>query len=243
MMRQVSALLLVLALSCAVMDQSYIQVVDRDGSSTIQKTMDISLYTGQLPAVSLQRMADYCAGTTKISCSVDVDSGKVAIIEKFQPGGYYSFESAYGIPFTTRTLVVGSIPNDRFGQSLAAILAGANITTGQETGAADALDLRDKTNPESAMYLEKFRANLTYSIVMPSDISGADAGNYTAATDGSTATFDLVQVLERSSAMTVASREINSPAIVVIAGVIVVAGLALAFFTSKPRHAAKRRKK
>jgi hypothetical protein len=239
MMRHICAILLILALASATIDQRYLQTFSADGSSTIEKYMEVSIFASQLPDASLERMSQFCAASSKINCSVDIKNKTIVVSERFGTGGYYSSETDYGLPFITQTVSIERIPNDRFGSTLEIILSSADIT-GAESGTVSALNLRDKSNQETAMYLKKFKANLSYTVVMPAAVFSASAGNYSAQIDGQYARFDLLKVLDQSQPMRIASREINSAAIVAIIGLIVLAALALTFFGSKrgakPKH-------
>lgn len=244
MMRQILALLVLAAFSFAAMDQNYTQVVNPDGSSTIQKTMEITMFANQLPASSLKLMAAYCASNADFQCSVDVAGKTLTIAEDFQQGEYYTSSSDFGIPFITYSIQVQKIPNDIFGDDLEKMLLAANISSmgGQPV---DALDLSDQANnPQSAAFLRKLNTSMTYTITMPAGVYSATSGNYTAKMEGQTAAFDLVEVLNQSEPMTIVARQVNSAAIVAIIGVIVLAALAISFFSGKPsKGKAKARRK
>jgi len=236
-LRQIIALSIFLALSSATMDQTFVQDVRKDGTSTIEKTMDISIFANQLPGSSLQMMADFCSKTTKASCSVDTASKIITIKEAFAPGSYYSVDSEFGLPYTTETLTIERIPNDRFGQTLNMILAAANIS---DSGGVPALNLRSDNN-QSAMVLRKLKANLTYTVKMPSAVAEAKAGSYSASIDGNNARFDLIEVLSQSQPMVVVTKETNVVAVVVIIMVIVLAALAYSFFATRPSKTRKKK--
>jgi hypothetical protein len=102
-------------------------------------------------------------------------------------------------------------------------------------------DLGDEeANSEVVAALRLIQANITYTVVMPVAVSEAGAGNASGSIDGSSASFDLVEVLDASKPITVKSRELNLGYLVAIAGVVVLVALALSFFGMKP---AKRRKR
>jgi hypothetical protein len=238
-LKPMMALLIVLALSFSTMDRMYVQDIRPDGSSTIQKTMDLSIFANKLSASSFQAMADFCARSSQVSCSVDAASKTVTIKESLASGSYYSVNSEYGFPFITQTLTIDRIPNDMFGASLNTILAAANITAPDQS-AVQALNLHDDNNA-SASVLKAIGANYTYIVTMPSSVSEARSGGYNAAIDGDSATFDLVQVLSQSQPMVLVSGQINSFVVVIIIGIIVLGALAYSFFGSKPSKTRKKK--
>lgn len=241
------AILILLILSMVVnaaFDQTYVQQTNRNGGSSIEKTMDIAIFASQLSDEAFVKMDNYCKTTTEMVCSIDVNNKIVRITESFSSGAYYSFTGDYGLPDTTYTLVISKIPVDKFTQKFEKIL----VATGEGTPSGDsgnAIDLRDKTkNAESATLLKTFLAKLTYVVEMPADIEMAYAGNVTATVDGSTATFDLVAILDDSEPMIIVSKETNYGYLVAIAGVIVLIALAYAFVaSSRPRQMKETKKK
>jgi len=236
--------LLVLALAAnAAIDQSYVQTLSGDGSSTIQKTMDLSLFANQLPASALSAMAAFCSNTTRIICSVDVDAKKISISESFQPGGYYTVTTEYDLFMVTHRIVVDRIPTDRFAADLDDVLLLSNVTSGTRQSNVAVLDLNDRqANAGIAATLRMFKANMTYAITMPGDIAAASAGNTGASVTGKTANFDLVAVMAQSAPLVVASRELNAVSIVALLAIVVLGALALSFFKSAPKSGAKKKK-
>ncbi len=233
MRREILALLLISLSASAAFDQSYVQVLDRDGSSAIQKTMQVAIFS-QMTAQALSGMEQYCASLTAFNCSVDPVNKTVTINDSFSSGGYYEYTTDYGLPFVTHTLTIERIPTDRFSSLLDRLLAAGNVSGAGGGGATAAIDLRDNaTNVPNAAYLRQFGTNITYTVVMPADISSATAGNASASVSGRTATFDLVSVLSASKPIVVVSTELNLGYIVAIIGVLVIIGLAASFMGSK----------
>lgn len=235
MRREIIFLLLAVSLAAATLDQTYAQTVDREGDSVIVKSTDLSLLMGQLGEGSLAKLSRFCESDG--SCSVEGNT--VTITEEFSPGSYYTFTAEHGIPFSQYTYEIRKIPADRFGQLLDKLLLEAGVI--DETGdVLDPIDLSDKeSNGKDAEDFRRFNVNINYSIVMPGSVSEAHAGNASASIEGSKATFDVVEVMADSEPMVVKSSELNLGVLVLIAGIIIVAGLAVAFKKSKP----KRRKK
>ncbi|MFH1520995.1 MAG: hypothetical protein ABID61_05085 [Candidatus Micrarchaeota archaeon] len=246
MKRAFLVLLILSMVVSAAFDQTYAQQMHRNGESSIEKTMDVAIFAGQLSDDAFIKMDNYCRSTTDVVCSIDVDKKIVKITESFSPGAYYSFTGDYGLPDTTYTLVVSKIPVDMFAKKFEKIL----VATDEATPSGDSgivIDLRDKVkNAESAALLKTFFAKITYVVEMPSEIEIAYAGNVTAIVNGSTATFDFVAILEDSEPMVIVSKETNYGYIVAIVGVVALIVLAYAFIaSSRPRQTkeSKRRNK
>jgi hypothetical protein len=234
MRRAIFVFLLLLAAAHAALDQSYVQTVARNGSSAIEKTMEVTIFANQLTSDGLQRMQQVCASGPRFDCSVDVDAKTVLMREGFAPGGYYSFSTDYGVPSITYTLTIDRIPTDRFSNDLDRLLAAANVTDSSGGGAARPIDLKDAaTNQENAVLLKQFKANITYTIRMPVAIYDARAGGVQGSVSGNEVSFDLVEVLSESRPIVVRSSELNSGYLLAIGGVIVLAALSVTFFTSK----------
>jgi hypothetical protein len=228
----------------AAVDQSYVQDVSRDGSSKIAKTSELAIFSTQLTNQSFSRMKQVCDGEFKVDCSIDVERKTVTITESFEPGGYYTYGSEYGLPEVTYTLVINKIPNDKFASSLSRLLVAANITDASTGGGTvNPIDFEDElNNREAAGILRLIRANLNYTVNMPYDIDEAHAGNLTGNISGRKVTFDLVSLLEQSKPIVIKSRELNLGYIVLILGIIAVAALAFSFFWSKPMKTMKKKK-
>jgi hypothetical protein len=234
MRRELLAFLLMAVAAHAAIQQSYIQTVSRNGSSVIGKTMQITIFSDQLTAEALSRMEAFCDGQARIDCSVDPAAKTITMSDAFAPGGYYEFQSDYGLPFIRHTVTVSKIPTDRFSSLLDQVLLGANVTSAAGGGSASAIDLRDfKANRENADLLRQIGANITYTVVMPIPVSSATCGNLTGTIDGSSATFDLTGAMEQSQPIVVESDELNMGYMVAIAGLIVIIALAVSFMGSK----------
>jgi len=229
------ALLVLCMLSAAALDQTYVQTVERDGSSIIEKTSDLGLLSTELNFGAFERMAEVCSGSAELDCSVDVEGKTVILRDSFQSNGHYSYESEYGLPFTTHTLTIESIPTDRFSRLMDRLFDEADAT-GMPASSVSPLYLRDKEqNREGAELLRQVGVTIIYTVEVPSGISEAYAGEVIATIDGNTATFDLVEVLEASEPMVVKSSELNYSYIILAGGIIVLAALAWSFMSSQPK--------
>ncbi|MBU0526932.1 hypothetical protein KKE92_00470 [Candidatus Micrarchaeota archaeon] len=241
MRREILVILLMCTLVSAGLDQSYIHIVDREGNSEITKTMDISAFMTDFEDGSMENVSDLCSIDPELRCSVD---GKViTITESFSPGEHYNFQVDYGIPFITYTLTQKKIPTDVFSVSLDKLLRKAGVIEGGVEGSADAIDLyNEEENKENAGFLRRFKVNLSYQITVPTTIDEARAGNVSGIVDGSTATFDIVDLMEESQPIVIKNSELNMGYLVIIAAVIILGGLAYSFFKSKPAVKKKTKK-
>jgi hypothetical protein len=240
MKQELVFVLLLCAIAGATLDQSYVQTVSQNGSSTIEKTMEMRWFSGQLTAQALQKMAAACNLRADIKCRVDVQNNEIKITEQFDPGTYYTYTTDYGFPYITRTLTINKVATDRFANSLDKLIVAANISQPSQKPVSP-LDLNDNsTNKEMAAALEMLNVRITYAISMPVQITEASAGSIQGNVTGSTASFDLVQVLKESKSITVRGQELNTGAFVVIVGAIALIALAWTFAGTKP---AKKKKK
>jgi hypothetical protein len=242
MRREIFAILLLSLVASAAIDQSYIQTVSRNGASSMAKTMEIAVFSNQLATEGLAKMADYCEKSSGINCSVDVEAKKIVITESFASGGYYAFSNEYGIPSITYTVAISRVPTDRFSNSLSRLLVAANATEYSGTGgSAKSIDLSDtEGNAEAAAILKSLKANITYTVIMPSGVSEAKAGSVIGKISGQTASFDLLEVMSESGGpIVVKSQELNYGYLIAIAGIVVLGALALSFAGTRP----SRRKK
>lgn len=231
-MKRLFVFLLLSMLANAALEQTYVQTVGRDGSSVIEKKMDVSLFVNQLPEGALERMTDICLTTSAIKCSVN--NTTITIIERLPAqNGYYTFTTEYGVPFITYTLTVRKLPTDRFASDLDMLLAAAGATEGS-SGAA-AVDLNANNN-ETAYYLKLLKTDVSYAVEMPTGVERG--GTPRGEVSGSLVNFDLVQVLEEGGPMVVRSQELNFGYLVIICAAIVLGALTLSFF-----YSVKRRKK
>jgi hypothetical protein len=242
MIREIFAILLMSLVASAAIDQSYIQTVSRNGASSVEKTMEIAVFSNQLATEGLAKMADYCEKKSDINCSVDVEAKRIVITENFASGGYYVFSSEYGIPSITHTITISRVPTDRFSNSLARLLVAANATEYSGSGgSAKSIDLSDtEGNAEAASVLKTLKANITYIVVMPTGVSEAKAGSVIGGISGQRASFDLLEVMSaQGGPIVVKSQELNYGYLIAIAGVVVLGALALSFAGTRP----SRRKK
>jgi len=236
-MRTFLAFLLFSMLVFAPMEQSYVQTVARDGSSVIEKSTSLAIFANIITNADLERMAQVCQKSTSLRCSVDAGSKTVMMGEDFISGGYYTYKSDSGLPFTTHSVMINRIATDRFSIALDKLLITSNATQAAGGGATVRpidLNARDE-NRKNAALLRSIKANLTYTIIMPMPISEARAGNVSGSVDGNIAVFNLVDVIGESAPIVVKSSELNAGYLVAIIGIIALASLALSFFKMKPK--------
>jgi len=237
-------ILVMVSTAAAALDQSYIHTVSRDGTSVMEKTMELSVFSNKLTPEMLGKMADLCRTDRDLDCDVDVEGKKITIRENFSSGGYYTFTTDYGLPDVTYTLAVRSLPSDRFSATLDKLLVGAGVTEAA-SGSASPLELTDKeANEQTASYLKFLKVKVTYSVTMPAAISEASAGSVAGEVSGDSATFDLLKVMEESEPITVKSSELNLGYIVGIIGIVVLVAMAAYFlYANKPAEKAPKKRK
>ena len=234
-MKTIIAILMLSIVVNAALDQSYLQTIAGDGSSTIVKTQEMNVFSNQLKSGALERMANVCQQGFAVPCSVDQENKKITLTEKLSSNsGYYTLSSDYGFPYITYTLTITKIPTDRFSADLDKLLVASDAISSAGGGSAQPINLNEDNN-ESVYYLRKFKANITYAIKMPAATYEASAGNVSGKRDGSSVTFDLVEVMSTSKPVIVKSSELNWTYLIIIVAAISLGGLAITFFTTKPR--------
>lgn len=239
-MRNLIVLLLLATLASGAMDQAYMQTVAADGTSAIMKTQDLAVFSSM---VSFPALEEACATMSSVQCTVT--GQKITITERFASNtGYYTYVRDDGFPFITHTLIITHIPNDVFSASLDRVLMAANASTGGV--ATPPIDIA-ADNAELVTVLKLLKVKLDYEVVMPVQPYEAYAGNATGTITGNSASFDLVQVMNASQPIVVRGRELNLGILVLVIGVVVLAGLAYSFFgtsrkESKPPPSLKRKK-
>jgi hypothetical protein len=222
----------------AAIDQSYEMRVNRDGSSVIEKSMEMNIFGADLNAAELAQVSELCQRDSRFDCSVD--GRTIMMAEGFSPGSYYTYRSDFGLLEIEHTLTINRVPTDRFSIILEDILdeAGIQEASGE---AAEPIDLLDRAENEEAIgVLRQFGANLTYTVAMPSGFTEARSGALEGTRIGDGAMFDLLDVMDGAQPMVVKSKELNTANIVVASMVVVLAALAITFMRTKPK---KRRKK
>ena len=232
-MREIVFLLLLTAVVSAGLDQSYEHRVMADGESTIQKTMEMSLFSDE---ETLAKVEAVCSSNP----SCDVDNKTITIRESLTPGQYYSFEDSYGL-FIDYELTIKKIPTDVFSRNLDSILREAEVID-EDSSSAAATDLL-ADNSETAEFLRKFNVSITYTVEMPMDITEAGAGDVAGQIDGKKATFDIVEVMGNPGPIVVKSSQINSSYLIIGAGIIAFAALAVMYFRPGKKQSNKKRKK
>ncbi len=226
-MRQIFALFIFFALTNAALDQLYVQNVYQNGTSTIVKTMDLSIFSKTLTQDAFSKMQAFCS-----SCEVDKEHSTITISESFDSGDYYTLKSDYGLPFITHTLTINKIPTDRFSTSLEKILLGSGAAENIGGNTVSAIDLKDSKNAEGYPLLKALSVNITYRVNMPGGIDGAASD--AVLLSSSSAQFDVVEALKEPKTITIVSRELNLGYIIGLIGIIVLAALAASFVISKP---------
>lgn len=238
-MKRLIFALMIFSLVCASFDQSYTHDMNRNGAATIEKTMDISIFSGELSKNAFSKMKDYCENTMDIQCSVDVDKKTVTIKESFSSGTYYAFTADYGIPYTTYVLEIERVPTNVFSEKLESILVaiGEANASGEKSSP---ISLRDqKTNEELVLVLETLKANLTYTVEMPSEVESSSLG----IVSGSTVSFDIVSAMKQSQPVLIKSTEINYGYLIGIVGALVLIVMAYLFVISSKKRDPKKKTK
>lgn len=222
-MRNLAIFLVLAAVAGAAFEQSYVQSVAPDGTSTIVKAQDLSPFAGVVPIPALRKA---CEIMSSVQCSVD--GNVMTVTERFTPNTeYYSFVKEDGFPFITYTVTVNKIPNDVFSADIDRVMIAANASTGGAP--SPAIDL-SADNRESAAVIRLLRANVTYALELPVTPSEASAGNASGKIDGKSVTFSLADVFDASAPMVIRAREFNFGIVILGLGIAVVAALAYSFF-------------
>lgn len=222
--------------------QTFYQKVGRDGTSEITSSTD---FTGLASIASFgwisgEEMMEHmpkvlenlCINASNADPSLvcSADGAKLTLKKSFTPDdGYYEFSSEADILSITYTLKVNSIPLDRFGVAPKVHLPIVGIGPLEKV---DAIVLSKKVeNKRMATQMEKIRGFTAHYVVeMPGEIIYASAGKYNAVINGSTATFDLVEVLSNSEPLIVKSEEFNLTALMLIAGAIFLVAIVVLFY-------------
>ncbi len=227
--------------------QTYHQKVDYEGKSVISNIIDLSTIKGyykQLGFDSEEQLAqnltsfsnDACAKIMKKDKTIECSVGELTIeLQRnfTSKEGYYTFSVIEGVPYKIYRLTVNKIPVDKFGKAA----QGLKFLSYSEPGMTATIDLKKKE--DNAISSQGFGAipgfSFVYEAEVPGEIISATAGTYMAGVSGSTATFDLVNVMENSSPLVVESRELNVLLIAAGLGFAVLVGLAAMFFMMKKR--------
>lgn len=237
MRREILALLILTAFASAALDQSYAMSISRDGSSVISKSFNLALSSDGLDGDALGKISDICQSDSAVGCSVE--GTRLTISEGFSPGEYYSFDAEYGLPSITYTVTLKKIPDDKFSLALDGLMRKAGALSGSQ-GTASPIDLgEEQKNRENAMFLRKFNANMTYMVLMPTNIGYAMAGNTSGMVSGESASFDLLSLMEESRPVVIKSSELNMGYLIILAAFVVLGALAVSFFKSKPARKKK----
>ena len=231
-------LMLVCSAAAADMDQSYTHAVAKDGSSIMGKSLELSLFSGELAPETLQRMKDICKRDLELDCDVDVGTKMVTIREEMQPGSYYSFSADYGLPDVTYTMTLKGLPGDRFAASLGKLLVKAGVAEGGSSS-SPLYFVDTERNSEMLYYLRMLEADVSYAVTFPVAITEARAGNIEGSVDGDSASFDIVSVIEEGQPIVVSGKETNWGYIVGIMGVLLLIGLGIAFMRGHEEKAPK----
>jgi hypothetical protein len=180
-------------------------------------------------------LSSACSNMMKRDKSTECSSGNLSLSmtrNLTNKDGYYNFEVTGEFPYRTYKLTVNRIPMDKFGRSLQLGFNPSNRSL--PFSDASAIDLR-KDNSATAKGYEVIGFGIQYVVNMPGEITSATAGNYTAMVAGSTASYDLVGVMNDSAPLKVESRELNLLLISLLAGVLLLIFLVMAFFAGKKK--------
>jgi hypothetical protein len=172
-----------------------------------------------IPGVDSSKLRNTCMANAGLGCTVDDGTIilKTAIPKNSE---YYSFRTDYGIPFTTYSLSIKSIPNDVFSKQLNAVLVAAGMPAGSEY---EVLEITKDGDISSSL---KIFGDISYSVEMPGDIFEANIGS---ATSSSGATFLLSDAYAAGGPVVIKSREINWGYLLLIFAAIAIIGFALSF--------------
>ncbi len=225
----------------ATIDQTYVQHITRDGSSTITKTDDISLFSSMLGgSEALINIDNACKTDEDLACKFDIQEKIIELTSDFEPGSQYKFEVNYGIPFIEYKLTIKKIPTERFSSQLDNILMKANVIESPGKSVKD-IEL-EAGDAEIIDYMRLLGMTMSYQITMPGEIYSTSSGVVVSDTDKNSATFDILDRIERAEYVTIKSRELNLGYLTIIAMAIVLFGLAWSFINAKNKGNKKRRK-
>lgn len=231
-MRRLIILVLACLLLTGAVQQSYYQVVERSGSSEIQRVSDIGLFANFLPPGSIDAMADVCEARI-LRCDLEKDELVLTLYDDFESDGvYYTLETDEGFLYTGYTMTIVRIPTDRFSELTEELLMEAGAVEADGSPAA-AIVLGSSETRSMAREMAAIGVEITYTVELPGEITEARSGDVEAAVSGNTAEFDLLEVMVSGENIVVKSREFNFLYILLIAIVIVMGALALSFFWEK----------
>ncbi len=244
-MRKILFLLMLTPLLFAgSLSQTYHMKVYESGDSVISQSLDLTFLDTLLPEGALSDMQTICVLQPELECSVEVETKMLYLSRSFSDNDpHYNLEVEQGLPYSTYRLTLEKLPNDRLLEALNDITAAAGISPNDDV-AIKPVDLTDETTTSMmATGLRLMGMEMAYEIEMPGEIVSANSGNVQAQVSGSTATFDMVEVLEESEVIVVTSRQVNWLLIILICMVIAVAALALSFVRKKRPAPANRKAK
>ncbi|MBU1165756.1 hypothetical protein KKF81_02325, partial [Candidatus Micrarchaeota archaeon] len=133
------------------------------------------------------------------------------------------------------SVVIKKIPTGLFDSQFNRILVAANLTE----MAYASTSILNLNNPEIVQTAERLRTSsstITYEVRMPTDVASADAGNIMPVISGTSATFNLVDVMSEQSFMTVESRQFNAVQLGIVAMLIVMVALGIYFKMHGKKH-------
>lgn len=234
-MRNLIVFLMLAAMASGAFDQSYVQTVASDGSSVIAKTQDISPFSS---IVSIPALGKACQMLSSVQCAVQGQD--MTITERFPASnGYYTLMQEDGFPYIIYMLIITKIPNDVFSADVERVMAAANASSGG--AAAPAIDI-SADNSAAVAVLRSLNVNVIYTVEMP-----VQPFESSGTIEGDSVTFNVVDVMDAKAPMVVKARQLNVGMLVLILGIMVIAGLAYSFFgmsrkTGKPSPSLKRKK-
>jgi hypothetical protein len=238
-MKQISFVILVLlsvsviftGLVFAGLDQSYYQVVDRNGSSTILKSQDISILSSGFPKSVFDGMTRICAGTPSLKCAFNNQTMILDITEGFVPSdGYYSFESQNGLFYTDYVFALYIVPTDKFSERVDSLILSVNSSALSGHSSVSPLDLT-KDNAAAADMLKQLRLNLNYTVLMPGEVYSASLGTI----GENKASFSVVEAMQSPGAVVIRSRELNLSVVFIVLAIIALIVLAVPFFSGNKK--------
>lgn len=230
---QIICLFAILLLFSGCISSSIYQKVERDGSSTLQVTIDISKSASAITPAALnslrKQMQDTCESiaTSKTGTSCKVDNNTMILTRSLTVADEYAFQSQMGLPYNNYKITVNKLSFNKF------IPAKQKNEAGLFGVFAQPIDMTEKEqNKAFATKLKQLNISVQYDIEMPGEIVSASAGKAKPVINGNTVSFNLADALENSAPMEIESQELNVAPLLLILLVLVVAALAYLFFTT-----------
>lgn len=226
-MKKFILFILFFGLIFGTLDQSYVHTFSIDGTSKIERTMDLQIFSSSLGADGINKLQKFCDHSPTYSCKVDLEKNALSISLDLKSGEYYSFTSSYGLN-SEYLVTINSIPTDLFAQKMEKILTDSKIDANLSSFSIPSIDLT-KNNKESADTLRSLGVKINYRLIMPAAVSSSDAP--ASKISNKEVSFDLIDSLYTSKKITTKASELNFGYIIILIAIIIV--LSLTFFFRK----------